>query len=484
MKLIGRKREKATLQRVLGTDEPEFLAVYGRRRVGKTYLIREFCQDKGLFFEVLGQKDASLAVQLSHFYEALTNTFRPELPLKAPNSWNEAFHTLGKLLEMEPERKRKIVFLDELPWLAARRSGVMQALEYAWNKTWSTIPNLKLIVCGSAASWMLNRVIREKGGLHNRLTQRIHLKPFSLKESKAYLASRGIHLKDEQTLEIYMVLGGIPYYLRQLDRRRSVSQNINALCFMEDGLLFDELTPLLASLFEHSETHEKMIRAIAERRYGMRREELIKASGSSSGGTLKKRLDELEASSFIQRVVPWGRKRKDAFFKIVDEYTLFYLHWIEPLRRGRLGGGSKSQWQALSKTPSYLAWSGYAFEATCLKHLDPILRSLDLEDVTSWAGTWQKKTGARKADRGVQIDLLIDRTDGAVTLCEMKHHRKPFSLDRKTAMAWVERMRLFQEVTHTEKEIFLALVTSHGLKPNAWSEELIHRHVPLSDLFR
>ncbi len=309
LNIIGRESEKKKLSKILRSNEPEFLAIYGRRRVGKTFLIHEFFHDRGLYFELIGQKDAGLKMQLENFYQAVQEAFKPKLPIKKPDSWKEALSILTTLVEAQPGKKKIILFFDELPWLATKRSGLLQALEYEWNRKWSRNNNLKLIVCGSAASWILEKLIQAKGGLHNRITDTIYLQPFTLGESSRYLKSRGVTLKPLQILELYMAIGGIPHYLRQVEKGKSSTQIINSLCFHKDGVLFTEFTRLFQSLFDHADIHNRIISEIGKKRNGILRGDLLEATGCKSGGTFKKRLQELRESGFIQEFIPYGKSR-------------------------------------------------------------------------------------------------------------------------------------------------------------------------------
>jgi len=479
--IIGRQAEQKQLSAMWESADAEFVAVYGRRRVGKTFLVRECFKRKGVFFEAVGQKDASLKEQLRNFADSLHETFSPVLPLRGPATWREALAMLTTLVQQQSKRKKVLIFLDELPWLAGRRAGLIQALDYQWNKHWSQMPNVKLVVCGSAASWMINKLVHAKGGLYNRITGRIHLHPFSLAETDAFLRSRGVRLKPEQVLELYMALGGIPFYLRYVGKGQSVSQIISALCFHGAAPLRDEFDKLFGALFEHADIHERLFREIARKREGITRQALLEKAGMSSGGSLKRRLDELEASSFIERYVPYGKSRKDHYIKVVDEYSLFYLHWVEPIRSQRAPARGSNYWASCAKSASYQAWRGYAFEAVCAKHVDAIIRALGLEAVATTASGWRVAGKGKK--RGAQVDLLIDRNDGAITLCEMRFSNAPYRVDRVVARELAERMDAFEQATGTRKQLLWALVTPHGLRPGVWADEIIAQAVTLKDLF-
>jgi len=378
--IVGRASEIKILKETLKSSESEFLAIYGRRRVGKTYLINKFFSGKGTYFEVTGQKDGLLQDQLEIFINAYSKYFYEGLQLRTPVSWREAFQLLDNKIQSSPKSKKFVIFLDELPWLASRKSNLMQVIDHFWNSIWSKMPNVILIVCGSAASWMIDRLINAKGGLYNRLTKVIHLQPYSLKGTQEFLHHKGIDLKPMQILDIYMAFGGIPHYLKQIRKGKSAMQNINDVCFQEDGVLYTEFNRLFDSLFDHSDTHKSIIREIGSKREGISRDDLIEKTGIKSGGRLNKRLEELESSSFIQSYVPLGKKRKDKFYRISDEYTYFYLKWIEHLvERGASGG--RAYWKTQSKTQSAITWKGYAFEMVCYKHIDQIRAALDLEEI-------------------------------------------------------------------------------------------------------
>lgn len=480
--IIGRKSEKKKLSKILRSDEAEFLAIYGRRRVGKTFLIHEFFQGKGLYFELTGQKDAGLKMQLDNFYQAVQEAFKPTLPIKKPDSWKEALSILTTLVETQPGKKKIILFFDELPWLATKRSGMLQALEYEWNRKWSRTDNLKLIACGSAASWVLEKLIQAKGGLHNRITDTIHLQPFTLGESSRYLKSRGVKLKPMQILELYMAMGGIPHYLRQVEKGKSSTQIINSLFFHKDGFLFTEFSRLFQSLFDHADVHNKIICEIGEKRNGIRRGDLLEATGYKSGGTFKKRLQELKESGFIQEFIPYGKNRKDFTIKIVDEYTLFFLHWIKPIRDRSAFRYNPNYWLNLSKEPQYRIWAGYAFEAVCMKHIDQILKKLAIENLASEIGSWHYIPPKKSRETGAQIDLLIDRIDSSINICEVKFSNNQYSIDKNYARNLHNKIKVFEEKTGTKKQIFLSMITTLGLKKNFYSEDLVDSEVVLKDL--
>ena len=352
-----------------------------------------------------------------------------------------------------------------------------------WNRFWSQFPNIIVVVCGSAASWMLDNLINAKGGLHNRLTKRILLKPYNLRETQQFLANRNIRLNPKQTTDLYMIFGGIPYYLRQVEKGKSARQIINKICFQKDGLLYDEFDRLFRSLFEYAEENLSIIKVISKHRYGISRSDIIEQTRISSGGTLNKRLRELESAGFIQSYIPYGRSIKDYYFRIIDEYCFFYLRWIEPFKKRGIEGG-KQYWQTKGKTPAATAWAGYAFETICLKHIDQIRSALDLQAVSCEVGAWKYTPPKGDARSGAQIDLLFDREDGIITLCEIKYSENPMVIDKSLAKEFINKSETFEKYYAIKKQISFALIASMGIKRSIWSDELIHHVITLADLLK
>lgn len=483
-KILGRSKEIKILDQIWDSKEAEFVAIYGRRRVGKTHLIREYFSDKKcVYFEATGQKDGGMGVQLENFIKIFSKTFYDNIPLLTPPSWKDAFELLTKEIDKLPKSRKIVIFFDELPWLATKRSGMLQALDYYWNRFWSRYSNLILVVCGSAASWILDNLINAKGGLHNRLTKTILLRPYSLKETQQFLENRKINLNYKQVVDLYMVFGGIPFYLKQVERGKSVLQTVNKICFQRDGLLYGEFDRLFVSLFDNAEISLSIIKTISKYQYGISREELIKATGISSGGTLNKRLNELESAGFLQSFIPYGHKRKDYYYRVIDEYCYFYLRWIEPFKKKGFEGG-KEYWQTKGKTQAATTWSGYAFENVCLKHIDQIRDALELQSISCEIGSWRFIPKKAVNDSGAQIDLLFDREDGVITLCEIKYTEKLFVLDKANAREIKNKIDVFEKYFSPKKQLTFALINTVGIKPTIWSEDLIQNEVTLDDLFK
>lgn len=484
--LIARYEERKTLEAVFESTRAEFIAVHGRRRVGKTYLIKQFfkLKEEAVFFHVTGTRDAHMPEQINDFVEVMESVFYDNmLNITPPKNWKKTFSLLTNIIQ-KANHKKVILFFDELPWLAGRRSRFVQALDYYWNRHWCDIPCIKLIVCGSAASWMQENVISHKGGLHNRITGQIALSPFELRDTKEYLLSKKIHYNEEQILEIYMVTGGIPYYLDFLKKNLSTPQNIDQLCFQNKGPLVDEFSRLYASLFNHAEEYEELIRIIAAKRNGIERKSIIKKlKNTTDGGRLKEKFDALERSGFIVSFKPYGFEKRGTFYRVIDEYSLFYLFWIEKsLSSIRKLDKTKGHWLQEYQSPQWHAWAGYAFEAVCYKHIAQLRKALDIQ-ASAIVGSWKYIPQKGNQEPGAQIDLLFDRNDGVITLCEIKYTDKPYRLTKDETRILNKKIEVFRNRTQCQKQIHIVLITNLPIQKTMYSEEMITHNIVLSDLF-
>jgi AAA+ ATPase superfamily predicted ATPase len=475
--LVGRKAEQEELTHALESGRPELIALYGRRRVGKTYLIRTIFA-KQLCFELTGIRDASQAHQLREFARRMEEITKYKH--QTPTDWAEAFRELTKYLRKQLRfRIRKVVFFDELPWLASRRSGFLSAFDHFWNSWASQQSSLIVVICGSAASWMISKVLHHKGGLHNRVTRSMALQPFRLHDAEVFLRARGIELDRKQIIETYMAVGGIPYYLDYVRKGRSAGQNIDAMCFAPNAPLRDEFDQLFAALFEHPDRHLQVIHALAKKQSGLTRQEIVRASDLPTGGSMSTILSELEASGFICRTVPFERARRDTLYRLIDEFTLFYLRW---LRANRNRTDSEGQWMHTRSTPAWHAWSGYAFENICLRHVPQIKKALGISGLKTEHSSWRHHPDT-PAKAGAQIDLVIDRRDGVINLCEMKFSDSEFIIDKKYAGELLNKRDTFRSVTGTRKTLFLTLITAHGVKPGTWKADLVQNELVAGALF-
>ncbi|MBS0351476.1 MAG: AAA family ATPase [Proteobacteria bacterium] len=488
MNIIGRKEELGKLSRILESRDPEFLALYGRRRIGKTFLIRNFFVDKDniIFFDVTGEKKASLRKQIQHFTQRIGHVFYNGARLESVKNWDETFELLTNAIATVSQGKKIIIFMDEFPWMATKNSKLLESLDYYWNQHWSKDKRIKLIICGSSASWIIDKIVDNKGGLHNRLTEKINLSPFNLTDTKKFLNHVGIHLSNRHILEIYMVMGGVPYYLTKIEKGLSATQNIEQLTFRKNSFFLDEFNNLFSSLFDDSEIYIEILRHIAKHRYGIGQAELLKKMGTAlQGKSGMRKLKALEDTGFIFGFTPYFHKKKGLYYKVIDEYTLFYFYWIEPIKQTLLKKGlTKDYWIKNHLSSSWYSWSGFAFEAICYEHLSEITDSLNLGSI-SVPNTWQYKPRKETKETGVQIDLLFDRDDDSITLCEIKYTQDPFTINKKEFLKLKEKLKIFREVTRTRKQIFTALISANGVKKNLYLDEIVDGGiVTMEDLFK
>ncbi|MFI4957235.1 MAG: ATP-binding protein [Gammaproteobacteria bacterium] len=486
--IVGRDDEQAVLESAYQSNRPEFIAVYGRRRVGKTYLIRNHFANKPgtAFFYATGTKDGSLSEQITNFTDEISRTFLyAGAKLALEKNWRDTLKTLTDNINAATDKKKIVLFIDEFPWMVTRNSKLLQTLEYYWNHHWSRDPRIKLIICGSSSGWILKNIINNKGGLHNRVTRVIHLEPFDLNKTKKYLTYEKIKLTNEQIVHIYMVLGGIPYYLSRVASGLSATQVIEDLSFKKDSFMLSEFNNLYATLFGAAEMHINLARIIASHRYGIGQEDIATQMGTiSSGGRLTTWLNDLEQAGFIIRFKPFSHGKRGIHYKMIDEYSLFYFHWLEPLSGSLLDRGMrKGYWESIQQSPSWHSWAGYAFELVCYKHIPQISKGLNISP-TALPYTWKYAPHKNSQEQGAQIDLLFDRNDDSITLCEIKYTEKPYAIDKQYAQRLQQKIDVFKKVTRTRKNIFLAMITSSGLKDTIYSEEMIQGIVTLNDLFK
>jgi AAA+ ATPase superfamily predicted ATPase len=473
--VIGRTEEKELIKRIESSGEPELLAVYGRRRIGKTFLIRNGFS-RGLAFEFSGTHNAALSQELESFSLALTNA-SGGIQLARPNGWIQAFQMLIQYLTPLIKKERKVIFFDEFPWINSPRSGFLPAFENFWNSWASKEKNLVVVICGSAASWMIKKVINNRGGLHNRVTRRIRLLPFTVAETSEYLKARKVKLDKYQILQIYMAMGGIPQYLKEIEPGYSAAQVIDKLCFTKDGLLNDEFKNLYYSLFDSAENHIDIIRALAQKGKGLTRSEIIETCKLTSGGYTTQLLDELKESGFITPYIPFGKTSKDSIYKLTDEYSLFYIKFIENSRARGQG-----TWLMFSTGASWKSWSGIAYESICMKHIDQIKNAIGIKNVYSEVSVWRHQPKSAN-EQGAQIDVLIDRADRCINICEMKFASDIFEVTKAYAKELDNKLKIFQAQTKTKKSLFITLVTTYGVKNIDNYPGLIQQQITMDVLF-
>ncbi|MBU3661481.1 MAG: AAA family ATPase [Flavobacteriales bacterium] len=469
--IIGRSDEKQVLERLKLSERSEFLALHGRRRVGKTFLIREFFKNQ-FDFHLTGLANATTKQQLLNFDLQIKRISSKEY--RASKNWIEAFFTLIDYLESIETKEKKIIFIDELPWLDTRNSDFISGLEHFWNNWADGQKNIFLIVCGSAASWMLNNVIQSKGGLHNRLTERMKIHPFNLKETAAFLAQKGCKFTPNQIVLLYMVMGGIPYYLEVVQKGMSIAQVVQHAFFNVNSPLKDEFKQLYKALFKKHEIYEKTVQILASKNKGFTRAELINSGKLSSGGTMTKVLEELEESGFITAYSSFDNKKKNINYRLSDFYTAFYFRFIAKAQQKK----EENYWLNIQNQPIFNTWKGIAFEQVCLSHIKEIKSALGISGVVSNQDTWMGNVNGEK----VQIDFLIDRNDQVINLVECKFSNDEFIIDKEYAANLRRKMSVFQNSTKTKKLVHLTMITSFGILKNEYYLELVQNSLE-TDLF-
>jgi AAA+ ATPase superfamily predicted ATPase len=465
--MVGRAHEIGLLETTLSSDKAELIAIYGRRRVGKTFLIRQFFDDS-ICFEVTGLFQGGMADQLANFGKELDK--RKSTKNEKPTNWLDAFTLLEQYIDTLSNEGKKVIFIDEFPWMATKRSKYLMAFENFWNSYAEKRADLIVVICGSAASYMVQKIIQNKGGLHNRISQKIRLLPFNLQETELFLRSRNIDLTRYDILQLYMAVGGIPHYLEKVQRGKSVAQNLDQMCFTKDGVLSDEFNLLFASLFDDSEKHKAIIRALANTRKGLTRDGIIEKSELPSGGDLSLKLMELIESGFVTEYPYFQNKAKQTLYRLSDEYSLFYLKFIE---NGKHNG--PGTWLNVQTSQSYVSWSGFSFEGLCLKHVHQLKKGLQIQAIRSESSSW--------FNDNAQIDLVIDRADNIINLCEMKFSNAPFTIDKTYAQNLRNKIAEFKNSIGTRKGAHLVMVTTFGTKQNPYSLELVQNDLTMDCLF-
>ncbi len=478
--IIGREKEIQQLNELLNAEESQFVAVYGRRRVGKTYLIRE-AFNYNFAFQHTGIYGVGMKEQLKEFRESLYAAGMKKSAL--PKSWNEAFHLLERFISELPIDGKKVIFIDELPWMDTPKSNFVRSLEHFWNSWATNRQDIILIICGSATSWIIDNVIMNYGGLHNRITDQLFIEPFSLKECKEYCEWKNFGYTEHQILEAYMALGGIPYYWSFLKKGKSIAQNFDQMFFAKRGKLSHEFDALYASLFRKPETHIAIILALAGKKMGMLREEILSATKLTDGDKFITALKELEQCGFIRRYSSIGKKIKDSIYQLMDNYTLFYVDFISSNING-----DEHYWTSQLDTTIHHGWAGRAFERVCIQHLPQIKAALGFSAVVSTAHSWIYKSPkdpvtGKSREPGAQIDLLIDRNDHTINLCEMKYTTAPYTINKEEDERLRSRKAIFIRETGTTKAVMTTMITTYGLTPGGYSND-IHCQVVMEDLFK
>ena len=475
--MIGRQQERKQLNRLYDSGQAELVAVYGRRRVGKTFLIDETFSGRFTFRHaglspVETEASGLLQAQLEHFYNSLIVQGMEKS--EKPASWLDAFLLLELYLQKRDDGSRQLVFLDELPWLDTPRSGFITAFEGFWN-TWACHrKNLMVVVCGSANSWILDKLINNHGGLYGRVTYEIKLSAFTLHECEMFYEKKGINLSRYDITQSYMIFGGIPYYLGYLNPELSLAQNVDKLFFSRNGALRNEYERLFDSVFTKPEAIKAIVSLLNTRNAGFTRREITEKLKISDGGNLTKQMNALLASDFVIKYVPFGFSKREEHYKLVDPFCRFYLYFLQPNTRI-----NEEFWQQNITTPKVIAWRGYSFENVCFNHIPEIKRALGISGVISSTSVWSKKGGD---EEGTQINLLIERNDNVVNMCECKFVNDDFMVDRNYYRILLSRPEYLREFVSRKTSIQSTLITTFGLKRNEYSGAFA-RVITMDDLF-
>ena len=456
------------------SDSAQLIIVYGRRRVGKTFLINEYF-DNQFAFKITGAYKKSKKFQLEGFAgELVRQTGRDRL---VPEDWREAFCMLRNYLESLPADKRQVVFFDEMPWLDTPQSDFLSLFEWFWNDWGSARNNLVFIVCGSATAWMTEKISENKGGLFSRQSCRLYLEPFTLYEAKLLLGNRGITWSNYEIAECYMVMGGIPYYLSLLESGLSPAQNIDRLFFYHRGELWDEFDHLYRTLFSNSDAYIKVVNALSMKKSGLTRNEIVQKTALPSNGALSKILKDLVSSGFVRMNGFYRNKKKDALYQLADYYTAFYFRFIK-----NNYGKDEHYWSNAIDHPSRRAWAGLTFEQLCRDHIPQIKQKLGISGVLSEETIWYTRGDEELGIDGTQIDLLIERRDRVINVCEMKFSINEYVIDKEYDMALRNKLEVFRRLTSNKNTLQLTMITTFGVRPGKYSG-LIQSQVTLDDLF-
>lgn len=472
-KIAGRQAEVELLQQIMERDRPEFVAVYGRRRVGKTFLVREVYKDH-IVFECSGLHEKDLAQQLENFWLTLQEYHHGNSPVPPPKTWLQAFAQLKSYLNTLKNDNKKVVFFDEIPWFETPRSGFLAALENFWNQYCSKRDDLILVICGSAASWIINKVINNTGGLHNRVTKHVQLMPFTLGETRSFLEMQGVRLTDKDMALLYMCVGGIPFYLRDVQPGKSVPQILDELFFETQATLRHEFHNLYPALFKNSEMHEAIVEALASKGKGLTRSEIIAAAKLKSGGALTLALRELIECGFVRQIFPINKTKEESLFRLMDEFSLFHFRFLS-------AGKTHNSWLQLTNQPAFKSWSGYAFENLALRHSLSIKKAMGIHGVITNEYSWTKKKNAHTS--GAQIDFIIDRADNCINLFELKFLDAEYEMTEREAASLRKSVHVFREHTETKKNIFVTLLTVFGAAKNPHYLDIVTNQLTVKDLF-
>lgn len=480
--LVGREREVTILESLIKSKKAELLAVYGRRRIGKTFLISKFFPSKGIYFETTGIKGGKGSQQIRSFTRRIQLTFKDIKIESPPKTWFEAFEVLETAIGSVRKSCKIILFFDEFPWMDTHKSELLKAFEYLWNSCLSKDPRIIAIICGSSVSWMVRKIIQNKAGLYGRLTSQIRLRPFTLREIEKYCVANRIQLDRKQIVEVSMALGGVPKYLSYIEPGMSAAQIIQKLCFTPGSPLTTEFQALYESLFDDYHMHVQIIELLARSTIGFTVTQISEKLKKEKGGNISRALKELIASNFVQFVPFYGRKTRDGLYRVVDEYSYFYLNWVQDAMYNYDESISQTFWIKQQASSKFKSWAGYVFESVCLKHIRQIIKALELTVVAEKASYWSY-LAQDSAEKGTQIDLIIDRADQCINLCEIKFWNSEYIMTDLYAQKLNQRREIFREKAKARKTLFNTLITPYGARNNKHYLSSVDKQLNLDALF-
>lgn len=474
-KIIGRTRECERLEKCMNATTAQLVVVYGRRRVGKTYLINHYFENN-LDFKITGAYGQSKKIQLRNFNDELNRRTKSNKPV--PTDWIQAFNNLRDYIDTLDTEKKHVFFIDEMPWLDTHKSGFLAAFEYFWNDYGSSKDNLVFIICGSATSWMVDNIANNKGGLFNRQTCRIFLEPFTLGQTKEFLETQGFNWSDYDIVECYMIMGGIPYYLSLLENDLSYAQNIDNLFFRKKAELWDEFEHLYRTLFKNSDKYIEIVECLSSKHRGCTRNEISEFTQIDANGKLTRMLEDLVNSGFVKISSFYGNKKKDALYQLSDYYTNFYFKFLKDNH-----GKDENYWSKAIENPSRRSWTGYTFEQVCKDHIQQIKMKLGVSGVLTKEYIWYSKENEDLGVPAAQIDLLIERRDHIINICEIKFSSNQFIIDKDYELKLRNKIEAFRVNTSTKYGLQLTMITTYGVKSNKYSS-IVGNQVTLEDLFK
>ncbi len=472
--MTARKEQLQTMTDLLQVDKSYFVAVTGRRRIGKTYLIDTVYQQQ-MCLRITGIQDASQSIQIANFVQKLAEY--SSMPIVVmPKNWQQVFVLVKQYLQTLPKNKKHVIFIDELPWISTLRSGFIQLLAHLWNDYLSKQKHFILAICGSATSWIHKKILADVGGFHNRVTHHIHLQPFTLAETKEFLLQKKIKLTDSEIAELYMILGGIPYYLELIKKGESAAAAIDRLCFAPGGLLKMEYNHLYKALFDNSANHEAIVSTLAKSNTGISRLELCAKAKVAFGGPFTRTMEDLVLTGFVVEHYPFGKIKQGTVYRLTDEFSVFYHRFISKHKKATAG-----IWQEISKTQTYKIWLGYAFEALCMRHLPQIKKVMSIPNVYTEVSSFIQK--GTQENKGTQIDIVIDRADNTVNLCECKYYTSAYEVTKQYAQELNNKKEIFIKSTATRKNVFTILICKEAITKTDYYYDSIDRMIELKELF-